>query len=198
VRALVAAAYAEDDALGLLVEVAAQTGGRVSQLARLEVADLQADRVDPRLMMPSSRKGKGVKKIVRRPVPIGASLATSLQRAAGKRERTEPLLLCSDGTPWRPETADYREPVIRAVTRAGLDPTTVTLYSLRHSCIVRAILAGVPLRVIAAQADSSVPMLEKSYSAHILDFSDGVGRRGLLDTAQPAGANIVALPGRRS
>ena len=61
VRVLIAAAYVEDDALGLLVETAAVTGARVSQLARLEVADLQADRPDPRLMMPSSRKGKGVK-----------------------------------------------------------------------------------------------------------------------------------------
>jgi len=58
VRALVAAACAENDALGLLIETAAVTGARVSQLARLEIADLQADRADPRLMMPSSRKGK--------------------------------------------------------------------------------------------------------------------------------------------
>ena len=55
VRALITAAYAEDLALGLLVETAAVTGARVSQLARLEVADLQADRAAPRLMMPSAR-----------------------------------------------------------------------------------------------------------------------------------------------
>jgi len=57
-------------------------------------------------------------------------------------------------------------PVIRAVRSAGLNPTVVTFYSLRHSAVVRAILAGVPLRVIAAQVDSSVPMLEKAYSFH--------------------------------
>src|SRR5262249_27853104 len=78
VRALVAAAHAENDAFGLLVECAAVTGARISQLARLEVADLQADRADPRLMMPSSRKGKGVKRITRRPVPITATLAARL------------------------------------------------------------------------------------------------------------------------
>src|SRR5215471_15500282 len=61
VLALIAAAYGENGAVGLLVESAAITGARVSQLARLEVADLQADRGDPRVMMPSSRKGKGVK-----------------------------------------------------------------------------------------------------------------------------------------
>jgi hypothetical protein len=74
----------------------------------------------------------------------------------------------------------------------------VTFYSLRHSSIVRALLAGVPTRVVAAQHDTSVPMLERSYSQHILDHSDTVARRGLLDTAQPAVDNVVSLPGRRS
>jgi integrase len=194
VRALIAAAYAESDALGLLIETAAVTGARVSQLARLEVADLQADREDPRLMMPSSRKGKGVKRISRAPVPIATSLAARLQQAAGGRARTDPLLLRADGKPWQPNNADYRVPVIRTVRSAGLDPTAVTLYSLRHSSVVRALLAGVPTRVVAAQHDTSVPMLERTYSQHILDHSGSVGRRGLLDVSQPAAGNAVALP----
>jgi integrase len=198
VRPLIAAAYAEDLALGLLVETAAVTGARVSQLARLEVADLQADRPDPRLMMPSSRKGKGIKRIERRPVPITSSLAAQLRQAAGNRARTEPLLLRTDGAPWQPPIADYRLPFIRAVTLVGLNPSIVTLYSLRHSSIVRALLAGVPIRVVAAQHDTSVPMLERTYSQHILDHSDTVARRALLDTAQLAAANVVALPGQRS
>ena len=196
VRKLVAAAYVENDAVGLLVECAGVTGARVSQLARLEVGDLQADRDDPRLMMPSSRKGKGVKRISRAPVPITATLAAKLKQAAGKRERTQPLLLRADGKPWRPDTNDYREPTRAAITRAGFDPKTVTLYSLRHSSIVRALLAGVPVRVVAAAHDTSVPMLERTYSAHILDHSDTVARRGLLDTAQPAAGNVVALKAR--
>ena len=192
VRPLIAAAYAEDSALGLLVETAAVTGARVSQLARLEVADLQADRPDPRLMMPSSRKGKGIKRIERKPVPITSSLAAQLRQAAANRARTEPLLLRTDGAPWQPPIGDYRMPFIRAVIRVGLDPATVTLYSLRHSSIVRALLAGVPTRVVAAQHDTSVPMLERTYSQHILDHSDAVARRGLLDLIGPAG-NVVPL-----
>jgi integrase len=196
VRPLIAAAYAEDSAFGLLVETAAVTGARVSQLARLEVLDLQADRPDPRLMMPSSRKGKGVKRIERKPVPITSSLAAQLRQAAGNRARTQPLLLRADGKPWQSARADYRLPFIRAVTRVGLDPRTVTLYCLRHSSIVRALLAGVPARVCAVQHDTSIAMLEKSYSAYILDHSDAVARRGLLDTAQPAAGTVVSLPGQ--
>src|SRR5262249_52660284 len=54
VLALIEAAYADDPAFGLLVETSATTGARPSQLVKLEVGDLQADRDDPRLMMPSS------------------------------------------------------------------------------------------------------------------------------------------------
>jgi hypothetical protein len=52
----------------LLVEVAAVTGARVSQLARLEVGDLQCDRSDPRLMMPSARKGRITSAAGQRPI----------------------------------------------------------------------------------------------------------------------------------
>jgi integrase len=200
VRALITAAYAEDRALGVLVEVAAVTGARVSQLARLEIGDLQDDRSDPRLMMPSSKKGRGAKRIERRPVPITPGLAALLRQAAGERPTAKSdtvahLLLRADAAPWRPEIADYRPPFISAVKRAGLDPATVTFYALRHSSITRALLGGVPIRIVAAQHDTSVPMLEKTYSAHITDHSDAVARRALLDT-QPPGANVVNLRGR--
>jgi hypothetical protein len=74
----------------------------------------------------------------------------------------------------------------------------VTLYSLRHSSIVRGLLASVPTRVVAAQHDTSVPMLERTYSQHILDHSDTVARRALLDTGKPAAGNLISLPGRSS
>jgi hypothetical protein len=159
---------------------------------------LQDDRPDVRLMMPGSKKGRGKKHITRKPVPILPALAAKLRQAAGKRRTTDPLLLRSDVEPWRPAQADYRQPFINAVTRVGLDPDVVTLYSLRHSNIVRQILANTPLRVIAANHDTSVAMLEKTYSAFIGDVSDAMTRRALLDvSAPPAAANVVPLPGRR-
>ena len=83
-----------------------------------------------------------------------------------------------------PAKASYRLPFISAVKSVGLDLAAVTLYGLRHCSIVRALLAGVPTRVVAAQHDTSVPMLERTCPQHILDHSDTVARRGLLDTAQ--------------
>ena len=67
---LVAASYALDPPFGLVVDVLASTGTRTSQACRLLVADLQADRADPRLMMPSLAQGRRPPHIVRKPVPI--------------------------------------------------------------------------------------------------------------------------------
>src|SRR5262249_45425600 len=95
IRTIIEKAYELDAAFGLLVEVAAVSGARVSQLSRLDVQDLQDDRPDPRLMMPSSRKGRGKKKVTRRPVPIPAGLAAKLRAAVKGRRPDVPLLIKS-------------------------------------------------------------------------------------------------------
>jgi len=196
VRALIAAAYDEDPAFGLLVEVGAVTGARPSQLARLEVDDLQIDRADgPRLLMPSSRKGKGIKRVTRYPVPIPASLAAKLRQAAAGREASALLLPNAKGRPWG--TSHYQKPFARAVARAGIKSGT-TFYALRHSSIVRSLLAGVPVRLVAVAHNTSTMMVEANYSRYIGDFADTILRRAQLDAAAPAAGNVVALPGRRS
>jgi integrase len=188
---LVAAAYALDPRFGLVVDVLASTGTRTGQACRLLIADLQADRPDPRVMMPSSHKGKGRKNITRRPVPIPVSLAHKLKHAAGDRDPGEPLLTRADGSAWNPKAQELWSLFGAIAERSGIEATA---YSLRHSSIVRALLAGTPTRVVASMHDTSTPILERVYSAFILDHADMVVRRGLLDTAQPAGANVVSLP----
>jgi len=195
---VISSAYEESFKFGLLVEVAAVTGARVSQLARLEVGDVQGDRADPRLMMPSARKGKGRKRIERRPVPIPSNLVIALKQASLGRPDEAPLLTRPDGAPWR--HSDHRHPFARAVTRAGLNPATVTIYALRHSSIVRQLLANTPIRVVAVQHDTSVVMLERTYSRYIADHADALSRRALLNTTRPVSENVVALkkPGNRA
>jgi integrase len=185
VRELVGAAYAADLAFGLFVEVAAVTGARSSQLLRLQVADLKDDPVAPSLSMPSSRKGRN-RKIERRPVPVSPSLAVALRLASGDHPAEAPLL----GRFSRPDHL-FRG----VVKRAGLNPT-ITLYAFRHSSIVRALIANVPVRVVAVNHDTSVAMIEANYSRYIADHSDAVSRRAVLDISRPAGANVVPL-GRR-
>jgi integrase len=105
IRKLVGLAYADSAPFGLLVEVAAVTGARVSQLRRLEVRDLIAGH---RVMMPSSLKGKGTKRITRSPVPITPGLTVKLKAASAGRPEDAPLLLKADGNPWN--TLGHSEP----------------------------------------------------------------------------------------
>ena len=193
VRRIIAEAHARSLEFGLLVEVAAVTGARVGQLAQLEVQDLQADRETPRLMMPTSRKGKGKKMVQHRPVPIPLGLAAKLLVLTADRPTTAPLLVKPSGAPWK--KSDHSRLFVRAAKAAGQDPAQVTIYALRHSSIVRQILAGVPICVIAVNHDTSIAMLERTYSRHIGDHSDAIARAGLLDIAESGVGNVVSLRG---
>ena len=44
--------------------------------------------------------------------------------------------------------------------------------NLRHSSVVRQLIAGVPIRVVAVNHDTSIAMLEKTYSRYIGDHSN--------------------------
>jgi integrase len=189
VRALIAAAWSRDPDFGLLVETLAVTGARASQVARLEVGDLQDGRPDPRVLMPSSRKGRSHKRIERRPLPIPVSLAAKLRAAAGNRPATEKLLLTA-GARWTTHRA-FAEIAARVAHGA-------TAYALRHTSITRGLLAGVPLRILAAAHDTSTSQIEKTYSKFIADHSDAVTRAAMFDPAAPAAAgNVIPLSSRK-
>jgi hypothetical protein len=192
VRSIIATAPAEGPEFALLVEVAAVTGARPIQIARLYAGDVQADRSDPRLMMPTSAKGRR-KVIGRRPVPISADLAFRLRQFAAGRPASALLFPHSDGKGWH-GTRHYR-PFRRTVERAGLNPETVTFYALRHSSITRSLLANVPTRIVAVAHDTSVAMIERTYSRHIADHADTVTRAAMLKVEQPAAAKIIPLKG---
>jgi integrase len=195
IRRIIAEANAHSVQFGLLAETAAVTGARVSQIGRIEVQDLQDRRSDPRLMMPGSRKGRGEKKISRRPVPIPAGLAAKLRNTAGGRPAAAPLLTKPSGEPWK--KSDHSRLFARAAKSAGLDPDEVTIYALRHSSIVRQILAGVPVRVVAVNHDTSVAMIERTYSRYIGDHADALARKALLDIAAPPSSSVVPISAAR-
>jgi len=76
----VAAAYAESDQFGLYVEVHAATGARPSQIQLLDVGDLHVGK-EPKLMVPSSLKGRNRRTRSRKPMPIADGLANRLKQA---------------------------------------------------------------------------------------------------------------------
>jgi integrase len=180
VRRIVAEAYADDAAFGLFVQVAAETGNRPSQIARLKVSDLKAGAA-PELQMPSSRKGKQ-RDISHTPVPISSDLATRLQAAAKGRKLHEPLLLRADGSKWNPaDKRHLRDSFAIIAARIGI---TETMYSLRHSSIVRSLLRGVPLQLCASLHDTSPRQMQATYAKFIAENDAGkIARLGLLDLA---------------
>jgi integrase len=80
----------------------------------------------------------------------------------------------------------------KALATAGV--AHVEPYALRHSSIVRALRLGVPTRVTAALHDTSSGMIEKHYSAFILDAADELARRAIvpLTSAPVAPLSVVA------
>ncbi|HZV05862.1 MAG TPA: hypothetical protein VE999_12335 [Gemmataceae bacterium] len=184
VAALVGGSYDEDQGFGLLIDVLAETGARESQVFRLTPHDLQHDHpAGPRLMMPSSRKGKN-RKTEYRPLPISRRLAKLLQAQAKGRPSHGPLF----EKMW--SLARSFGPVVK---RLGLG-AEVTPYALRHSSIARQLLKGVPTRIVAAHHDTSVQMIERNYSRYILgDPTDALTRATLLDFGPTQAADVIPM-----
>jgi Phage integrase family len=170
VGAIVRAAYGVDHQLGIQLDIMAETGVRESQMLRLHVSDLQDDRTDPRLMMPSSRKGRN-RQPRHIPVPISARLAVILRAAVVDRAGHEPIVH---------EITRLSDRFREVADIVGDIPEKVVPYSFRHSSIVRMLRGNVPIRIVAAIHDTSVVTIEKHYSAFITD-DDTLARATLPD-----------------
>jgi site-specific recombinase XerD len=192
VLAMVAAAYDVSAAFGLYVQAHAETGARSSQIARLVVGDLHRDR----LMVPASHKGRASGKTDRTPVPITPGLAARLKAAAAGRLGNAPLLTKSDGAPWQPRLADHRFMLRQAIRAADL-PADTTIYALRHSSIARALLRGLPIKVVADWHDTSTGQIEAHYGRFLKHHYDDLVRGALLDTT-PATTSAAIVPLRRA
>ena len=139
--------------------------------------------------MPSSLKGKNRRVRTRKPLPIPASLAKRLKQAAAGRDASEPLLL-KDGGRWR---SRLRYNLFIEAAQAANLPDGASIYCLRHSAITRALLAGVPVRLVASSFDTSIAMIEKSYSKFIASHGDDQMRKVAFDVDAPATGNVIPL-----
>jgi integrase len=198
VREFVATAYRLDHQFGLLADVLAVTGVRPSQAVRLRVEDLRDHPVRPKLMMPKSGKGGGrnrsQKKSERYSVPVTTQLAAKLKAAACGRADDAPLLLQSDGRPWDKNPGqNYHRQVDKVVAAIGLDPAEVSMYSLRHSSVVRMLLQNIPIRIVASLHNTSTTMIERHYSRYIVEHSDDISRKALLQHEPLSSDNVVTL-----
>ncbi|MBR1286072.1 tyrosine-type recombinase/integrase [Bradyrhizobium sp. AUGA SZCCT0177] len=188
-RDVVTCAYAISAEFGIYVEVHAATGARSGQIALLDVGDLHLGK-EPRLLVPSSLKGRNRRTRTRKPMPITASLARRLKALAAGRGASEPLLLMNSQERWK--TNKHRWPFAAAAKAARL-PEGATIYALRHTAITRALLAGAPVRLVASSFDTSVAMIERTYSRFIADHGDAQMRRALFDIDATVEGNVISM-----
>lgn len=220
IRTVLAAAAEVDDReqfegdLHRMFVLLAATGARFSQIARMKVRDVQPDL--GRVMVPPSRKGKSKKKRTHVPFPvdqgtIDALLPVIVGRPMGasllERWYSEQLPNV-DGKPhwkrverdaWRTSTQlnsfwDQIREITGLVTAEG-EP--IVMYALRHSSIVRMLKQRIPTRVVAALHDTSTAMIERHYSASIVDTIDEMVAPAALSLSAPA-KNLHRLPKGRN
>jgi integrase len=200
-RAVIDAAFGVDPDLGALALVLASTGARFSQVAALRVCDVQANA--QRIMVPASGKGKANKARAVIAVPVGEDVIQRLAPLMSGRAGHEPLLLrwvhrqvaptkweAVARAPWS-SAAHMQRGWKKALAAAGV--AYVEPYALRHSSIVRGLRVGVPVRIVASLHDTSTAMIERHYSAYILDAADELARRALVPLTTPAPALLIAV-----
>jgi len=100
------------------------------------------------------------------------------------------LLLWNGGGRWT--TKRHGDPFQKVAKAASL-PEGATIYCLRHTAITRALLKGVPVRLVASSFDTSVGMIERTYSKSIADHGDKEMRKAVFDVDAPAAGNVIPL-----
>ena len=207
VRRIITAAWEIDSEggwggdLARLVVALAATGTRFSQAIRMTVGDVQPEQ--GRLMVPVSRKGRGVKQATHTSVRVGEDVIAALAAATVGRRGGEALFLRPhweqvgpakwerrERRPWF-SSAEITRPFAAIIARAGLAAGT-TAYALRHSGIVRGLRAGLPVRLVAALHDTSSAMIEKFYSAYIVDAMDELAAKAIIPLTTES-ADVVKL-----
>ena len=192
VRKLIDAAYAEGDDLGHLILLASCTGARYGQLTAIRVGDL----LEHRVMVPGARKGRSAKPRPPVAIELAPDMRAKLDAALYGRNDPDGILLLrwyfkkgsngvrwerSHRAPWGP-AIDIDQPWLKIAKAAGL-PVGVSMYSLRHTSIVRALRLNMPVRMVAQWHDTSTEMIERHYGMHISDASRDLGRRAALSFA---------------
>lgn len=175
-----------------LILLLAATGARFSQIRRLLVSDLQIDAC--RVMIPTSRKGAGGKRVEKIAVPLSEEVIIELAPLIKGRASRAPLLERWRHTqispmewsrerrgPWN-HASEMTRPWAQIIEQSGLFFPNDTLlpYALRHSSIVRGLRAGLPTRLVAALHDTSVLMIEKHYAAYVVDALHELAARAVM------------------
>jgi integrase len=144
---------ASESAFRLLVQAALHSGARYGELTRLKVHDFEVD--GGALAIHRSKSGKP------RHVHLTAEGEEFFRQLCVGRGGNERMLLRDNGVPWH--RSDQRRPMAEAVERASISPP-ISFHGLRHTYASLAVMAGVPLMVLAENlGHRDTKMVERHY-----------------------------------
>lgn len=184
VAAIEAKARRYDPTFGRFIAVLASTGCRPGQIVRCRVGDLLV--AEDALVVPASFKGKNpTKPKASQRLPLDPALVRELSAMVTNRPASAPLFATAahvrKGRGWQVEgtRAWGKGDWVEAWAAAGLKGRDWRLYDLRHAAVVRMLLAGVPIRLLAAKLDTSTKIIEANYARWIADPNDAFLRKAL-------------------
>jgi integrase len=136
-----------------LVHAALETGCRYGELTRLEVQDFNPDAGT--VAIRKSKSGKP------RHVVLTEQGADFFKQHCAGRAGSELMLRHADGSPWK--KSEQSRPMRGACAHARITPA-VGFHQLRHTWASHAVMAGVPLMVVARNLGHvDTGMVEKHY-----------------------------------
>jgi integrase len=180
-------ANAADAAFRPLIMAALQTGARFSELARLEVADFDADAGTLRIRQSKSGRSRHIV-LTTEGRELFAQWCTG--RASGALIFTR-----ANGQPW--QKSMQARPMRAACERARIKPA-ISFHILRHTHGSALAMAGVPIAVIAEQLGHvGTRMTERHYSHLSPSYLADTIRRGLPAFGFRTDKRIATLTARR-
>jgi integrase len=136
-----------------LVQAALETGARYGELAALEVGDFNKDTGTVAI-----RRAKGGKP---RHVVLTEEGAAFFKEVCKGRAGSEPIFLKADGGMWL--KSHQKRPIAYACEHAKISPA-IGIHVLRHTWASLAVMAGVPLMVVARNlGHADTRMVERHY-----------------------------------
>jgi integrase len=141
-----------------LVMAALHTGARFGELARLTVADFSVDAGTVAIWQ--SKSGKA------RQVHLTDEGAAFFNQLTSGRAGAEVMLRKADGTAWKKSEPARR--MVAAVERAKISPS-ISFHGLRHTYASLAVMAGVPLHVLARNLGHVDDRMVQKHYGHLTD-----------------------------
>lgn len=142
-----------------LVQAAALTGCRYSELAHLEAGDF--DRKDGKITVRKSKTGM-------RTMLLSSAAVTFFREQVKNKLPQARIFLMASGEPWKASNQTER-------MRAATSIKPFVFYSLRHFVLSKQLAAGIPAALVAKNAGTSEQILKDHY--HHIVATD----RGLFD-----------------